>query len=251
MKTLKLTAAAAALALAAPIAANATTVSGAGEYVVDGGWVWTNQLVSDSSGNNRKYRSWNTDSRNSRWTLNNDGTASLTIMGENKGSHNLNIALNMTFDISNAHQNGYCQGYAGNDCTADPRGRPVFDTSDWQYFNILSGSMTIESEDGAGSTLASVTYALSDYTNGNHQPQLGTGGDAFNPDEYGFSSWLAWTRTSGFDNDSMFSFLDNSTMDSARHGDINIQLAPVPLPAGLVLMLGALGATGLVRRKSA
>jgi len=250
MKTLLKAAAVAALAMAAPFAASATTVSGAGDYVVDSGWVWTNKLVSDAHGNTN-YKLWDLDSRVSRWNLNADGTASLSLTGTNSNASSLSISLNMSFDISHAPQNGFCQGYQNNDCTMDRKNKPIFDTSDWQYFDILAGSMTIESEAGDGTTLASVTYALSDYTNGNHKPQLGTGGDAFNPEEYGFSSWLAWSQTSGFDNDSNFNFLSDSTMDPARHGDINIQLAPVPLPAGMALMLGALGAVGVARRKAA
>ncbi|MEM8981055.1 MAG: VPLPA-CTERM sorting domain-containing protein [Pseudomonadota bacterium] len=253
MKTLLKSAAIAAVGLCLPLMAQATTVSNTGTYVVSdratGDGILTHGLVRDGNGDylGGAYQKWSVDNRTSRWTLNSDGTASLSMTGTNLADSSLSVSMDLTMNINDSDFNGVCMGYVNNDCTLDRRHRPVFDTSDWQYFDILSGSMTVSS------TLESVTWALTD-KNPARPTQFGDGANAFdrgvNPNDLGLSAWYDLKQTTKTGEDPNYSFIPSFSGSNLMHTDINLNVAPVPLPAGLVLMIGALGATGLVRRKA-
>ncbi|MEM8980482.1 MAG: VPLPA-CTERM sorting domain-containing protein [Pseudomonadota bacterium] len=247
-------AAVAALSFVAPTLAGATTVSNAGVYGVadriSGPGIITHGLVRDNTGTIlTSHEGWSINQTDSRWTLNNDGTANLELYGTNTADSQLNLWMNMSFKVDDRAYDGVCMGYANMNCAQDPQGRPIFDTTDWQYFQILSGSMNVSS------TLASVTYALEDIA-ADKPTQFGYGANAWDlangPDDLGASGWYGLTEISAIDLDDRYNFEIATT--GSKHTDINMraaEIAPVPLPAGFTLMLGAIGAAGLIRRKAA
>ncbi|MEM9845253.1 MAG: VPLPA-CTERM sorting domain-containing protein, partial [Pseudomonadota bacterium] len=73
--------------------------------------------------------------------------------------------------------------------------------------------------------------------------QLGSYADDKGNAGLGGSSWFYWTVSSGEN--------DPDLKNKNGHGDINVQLQPVPLPAGSLLLITALGACAIARRRKA
>lgn len=91
-------------------------------------------------------------------------------------------------------------------------------------------------------------------TNGTKPGQLGYGGNWFD-NAFGYSNWFAWTVVSQADNSNWVT----KNNGGSHNGDINVTMlangdtinqTPIPLPAGLPLLLAGLGAFGLARRFS-
>lgn len=82
--------------------------------------------------------------------------------------------------------------------------------------------------------------------------QLGYGGNNKDIDEFGFSTWFKWIiveipKYAKYDYD--YVYYKYKRFDRYGHGDINIDMKPIPVPPALPLMLGALGMMGWLARR--
>ena len=163
------------------------------------------------------------------WTLQNgrldvDGTAStaaLTGKIINKDDATKKFALDISLVLDpGAPPSTKC----GGGCA----GIGTFD-----YYTYGASTLT-----GAGS-LSGLTLGL---TQVGPEFQVGDGANDKNTD-FGASGWFAWTiltNTTGVDY--------KSSGALGTHGDVNISLSAVPLPAAGLLLLGGLGGLGLMGR---
>ena len=118
------------------------------------------------------------------------------------------------------------------------------------YFLNLAGGTLVGFGDELEGLVLSVTRRpeLSTST-ARYATQVGTGSNAKDKDDYGLANWfyidvdefacLICTDATGG--------LFESVLDNQR-GDINIDLAPVPLPAGGLLMISAMAGFGAMRK---
>lgn len=106
----------------------------------------------------------------------------------------------------------------------------------WAYFDLVSATMS-----GVGDLLG-LELVLSQAPASLAYPfQIGYGANGKAPtDDFGGSMWFNWLvtqNTSGF------------AINSTGHGDVNIVLTPVPIPAALPLFATALLGAGLLSRR--
>ncbi len=120
-------------------------------------------------------------------------------------------------------------------------------TPSWTLFTLLTGSLT----GIAGTAMDGLTYDITERSH--HGPQVGDGANALEANDFGFSMWFNFVRTDGGPTNAGngYSFWQDG------FGDFNMDLdlipggnvAPVPLPAGGVLLLGALAGLAAARRR--
>lgn len=150
------------------------------------------------------------------FTVNGTGvgaTATLTgdIVQNGLPNNKFHVDLSFTNGVTGPNAHG---PKCGGDCT---------DAANWQFFELVSGSLT-----GFSGVVDGLMLSLSHRT-GTPLPQLGDGANDKN-DEFGFSTWFSVNNQSN------------------QYGDINLNLSPVPLPAGVVLLLTGLAGLGAARR---
>lgn len=144
----------------------------------------------------------------------------------------------------------YLQTGTGNGVSGKTGGVPNPESSFtdlWDFFSYGSAMVT----GTAGSNFDGLRIDLSlRPSTGAMPPQLGNYADDKGGSGLGFSGWYFWTVT---DNGGI------SGLGSSGSGDINLQLTsrppdqvpPVPLPAGIVLLLSGLGFGAIVTRRRA
>ncbi len=167
-----------------------------------------------------------------------EGKATLTGNVQNQGDAALQMYLNMEFMVRHDFA-GAPKCEWGDGCPPS--------AADWEYFSITSGSLS-----GTG-ILTGLELTLSQFPDpsyADHPPQLGIGANSKSKTEMGLATWLAWT---GVDQTSNvhYSFDLESEVYRGQHGDINIALEAVPLPAAGWLLFAAVGGLAAAgRRKS-
>lgn len=189
------------------------------------------------------------------------GTATLT--GTIASVANNDLTFDFEVNLSDSDpQDGYCQyTWPAYNCVTgdkimgngDVKG-PLLDQSIvdmWDFFSFDSGTL-----EGTGA-LDGFDLTLTDKTDGEHKPQLGKGANALEVGDFGFSTWFNFDSTDGEGTEVS---LDGVTyvFGASGSGDINVDVnngevlpdnpAPVPLPAGIWLMLAGMGALGAAAR---
>lgn len=205
---------------------------------------WMPGFVTKAGVSTSVYRDWSADDATFEVD---DVTGDVLYSGRatNLGDSALQFDFAIELDYTeNAGQEGYCQyGGAKIDCPGDV---PV---DEWSFYTFSSAILT-----GLGA-MEGITASLSDHTNGVHLPQAGIGANAFDKTEPGFSAWFNWVVAGFGPQDSHYVFASSA---ARKHGDINIDLSgvpgkggvsPVPLPAGLPLLIAGLGGLGLASRR--
>ncbi|MFN0022649.1 MAG: VPLPA-CTERM sorting domain-containing protein [Parvularculaceae bacterium] len=118
-------------------------------------------------------------------------------------------------------------------------GGPI-DVATWSYFQLAEGAIT-----GTGSA-AGFSFSVLERPSGAVYPgQLGLGANGKNGN-LGFSAWF-YTVVNG---DCSHNLCGALARKGPQAGDINIDLAEVPLPAGFLLFATGLAAVGLRRRRA-
>lgn len=177
-------------------------------------------------------RRWSVDSGLAEYSdgaLSLDGTVSQTI-GGTEYSMDFDIDLTETTDAPNGL---VCGTATCNSATTEMRDNIVhFDMGDNPIMGTVTGTGLLD-----GLVMQLVMRPLDG--NGRKPGQLGYGGNWRNLD-FGYSNWLSWNVTQ---------FAKVKT-GSSGNGDINVDLIPAPLPAGLPLVLtGAMGFYAVRRRQ--
>ena len=170
---------------------------------------------------------------------NNTATLSGSIVQNNatQNKFDVNVSFNLAAGPSSAGikcgafgNNAYCNNVADGTTTV---AASLFDG--WSHYTF--GSATLE---GVSGVVDGLDLALSDRT-GRAIGQLGWGASDKRGKSDGFSDWFNWTVTN---NDSGLRLTSTS-----GSGDINVFIAPIPLPAGGVLLLSGLFGLGAMSRR--
>jgi len=163
-------------------------------------------------------------------------SASMTAKATNLTDSSLMFDVSLSFAVNTTPQPGYCQ-FNGVDKGCKKGPYAGVDPASWTYFDFLSGSMT----GSAGSAIETVAYNITD--NPMHRAQAGLGANALEAGDDGFSMWFRYNLVSGQ------STLDGYHFAQKGTGDINVDIAPVPLPATGLLLLAAVGGLAMGRRR--
>jgi len=167
------------------------------------------------------------------------GSATLTGSLFNEGNSILTGNINFNFSES-ASSDAIPKKELLSSAYTDGGG--TIDTGLWTYFDTVSGSFT-----GTGNLVGlelEFWQRPTPKANGpEYKGQMGVGANGKNGN-LGYSSWFYWTVLSACNNtDCGISLADGDKY----HGDINIDLSPVPLPAAFWLFGSAL--LGLISMK--
>lgn len=128
-------------------------------------------------------------------------------------------------------------GHCNSDTYDNPDGVSGY-SDNFEYFNIVVGQATLTGHDA----LDGVTISLTQRPTSLAYPlQIGYSGDNKNPNEFGGSVWFFWQVTQNTQNVAF-----NNT---SGHGDVNVLLSPVPIPAAGLLLFGAFAGLTFMRRR--
>lgn len=161
-----------------------------------------------------------------------NATASLIGTIENNGTSNYQMAIDINYALRTPNVQGDTIKTGGG--TND---------GSWSFFDIASATMT-----GIGDLQGLVLNLLAYPDPGVEDVpfQLGEGANDKNPG-LGGAGWFSWVAVT----DATYTGPSpiNSVQTNAGHGDININLTPVPLPAAGIMMLMGLAGFGTLRMR--
>ncbi len=168
-----------------------------------------------------------------------------TLTGSVVSQGNPGAGFDVSFNFANASTLGFSPNFK-------PEQGSVFNPVDGFFLNMTGGTLT-----GTG-LLAGLNISATLMTGGpgdNYAVQVGSGIDATttgannkNPN-FGMAFWFAMTTDRDAADDC--AICDASTFGriNGRQGDVNIDLAPVPLPASALLLIAGLGGLGAMRAR--
>lgn len=232
----------------AAFSANAATTYVATEAIADsyakfsdGHALWLPGLADDNK--------WLIGPTGATFTLEDSGGATFTGSLQNQG--NSALAGTFSFIFSAAAEINGRSGEPKKELIDLAYTDGSVDTDTWQYFDLDSGSFT---GSGSASDLSLSFMQMPDPNRPNipagedWRGQFGIGANGKNVG-LGFSSWLTWSAVVGAGCTVCGS--ENLFDGETGRGDINIDLAPVPVPAAFWLFGSALiGFIGMSRRVS-
>lgn len=166
----------------------------------------------------------------------------------NDRDENLKIKVHLEFSGPAANGGGFCQ-FAGSDPGCDNGtnyGALGVNPLDWRYYSLNENDSFIM---GNSAAMDGLMWDIEDkMKNGAppHPPQFGLGANALENDQDGWSMWFIANGLTGSDPIGNDGYTFNS---SDNHADFNMRLAPVPVPAAGLLLLGALGMGAMVGRR--
>ncbi len=189
---------------------------------------WLNGLIDGGADNY-----WQFDGGSGVFTVAGDNaTANLTGTIRNNVHATFALIVDVTFalrglgDEGDIIPNNGTLEYKGSSHGGDP--------SMWAFYDMTTASLT-GADDLAGLLLSLTTFGP--------PAQLGDGANDKNAG-LGAAQWFSWTVE---ENTTKYAF-ESST--GRQHGDINLNLSPVPVPAAGLLLIGAIGSLGFARRKA-
>lgn len=172
----------------------------------------------------------------------------LTLEGSavNKTASNLSLDFNFSLNEKVGYVGtAYCGQSGGSGCSSTAAA-DVAAREEIKFFDLATATLKGTAGTDLEGLLIELTVKPGD---GSKPPQFGYGANWLNM-AFGYSNWFYYDVVKQA-NDPNFAVTANSW-----GGDINLtftgsdsQLPPVPLPAGLPLLLGALGVMGIVGRK--
>ncbi|MGC3936279.1 VPLPA-CTERM sorting domain-containing protein [Roseobacter sp. EG26] len=163
----------------------------------------------------------------------NNATANLSGTIQNNVTSNYQFDLDVSYSLRTPNEQGdRIKTGGGNN-----------DDLTWSFFDISSATLTgVGDLEGLLLTLTAFPDPLVE----DIPFQLGDGANDKNAG-LGGAGWFTWVATVGNNYDGPTAI--DSALTRARHGDININLTPVPLPAAGWMLLAGLGGMGALRSR--
>lgn len=166
-----------------------------------------------------------------------NATATLDGVIQNNVESGYQFDLDVDYALRDPNEVGTGGGKKGG--IDAPLDNSIIDT--WSFFDMTSATLT-----GLGD-LAGLTLTLATFPDLDKFPfQLGEGAND-KDNGLGGANWFSWDVAT----DANYQGPSVSDSSGNQHGDINVQLTPVPLPAGGLFLIAGIAGLGAMRRRKA
>ena len=173
------------------------------------------------------------------------GNSYLYGSAQNVGDAALTFDFSFTFNTPTVGDKpGYCQfDGSGGDCVPGDPADPTM----WTYLVYQSGTFT-----GTGAVMSGHDYTVTARGGTRHPFQAGINANALVDNGLnGMSFWFQWTQTGTHAASETVGGKTYAFQYSTGAGDVNANMAPVPLPAAGWLLIAGLGGLAAMRRRTA